>query len=641
MARYLVSFKRLTGRMDYFLRPFKPLLVYYVLKNYFQGSKERQRLNTLDISMGYECNMRCEHCSAQVMAQSNAQKLTLDDYHRLNKELDKLGLYRINITGGEPLLFPWLEELIKALKPARRHIKIQTNGTLLTEDRILSLKKAGVNAISMSLDSLDEKEFERFRGLDGSFKKIVNNINLVRKHGLQVSLGCVVTHQSINNGETEKLIRFAYEHKCHLLLNIAIAVGRWASQEEFLFDKHGDDRKRLNELLLKYSHVHTDHDIIGCPAAIRKLYLTPYGDIIPCPFLHVSFGNIKNETLSSIRNRVLENYPYYNSSFCPAAENCDVLEKWLKKLWDASVLPVDYRSVGALEEGNSGKIYILLPVHNRRNITENFIKCLVTQTYQNYHLVLMDDGSTDSTEDMVRKYIQQLTVLKGKGKWWWAGSLQQGVKWLFDHRVRPQDIILMINDDAEFGPEFLNKAVFLLNRHAGTLIQAMCYSRKTNLLLDSGRHISWKDMSFNPTSTIGQINCLSTRGLFLRAEALKVIGGFHPQLLPHYASDYEFTIRAHRKGLKLLTDPSLFLYVNEGSTGYRSLYESNVSSIMMKLFSRRNPSNPVTLLIFVLLACPWKYKMVSLMRLFAKGVRRIISILTRGNAHAVSADGGR
>ena len=76
------------------------------------------------------------------------------------------------------------------------------------------------------------------------------------------------------------------------------------------------------------------------------------------------------------------------------------------------------------------KVYIILPVCNRRNITQKFVECLKSQTYTNYHLILVDDGSIDGTEEMVRSQIESLTVIKGNGNWWWAGGLQQGVDWL-------------------------------------------------------------------------------------------------------------------------------------------------------------------------------------------------------------------
>ena len=104
-------------------------------------------------------------------------------------------------------------------------------------------------------------------------------------------------------------------------------------------------------------------------------------------------------------------------------------------------------------------IYILLPVHNRREVTARFIRCLRSQSYRRWHLVLVDDGSTDGTEEMVRGQVSHLTVLKGAGNWRWAGALQQGYRWLTAQRPLKHDITLIINDDTEFGPAFLARGL--------------------------------------------------------------------------------------------------------------------------------------------------------------------------------------
>src|SRR5450631_2537264 len=104
------------------------------------------------------------------------------------------------------------------------------------------------------------------------------------------------------------------------------------------------------------------------------------------------------------------------------------------------------------------KVYILLPVHNRREVTERFIDCLAVQIYSNYHLILIDDGSTDGTAEMAQAKIKNLTVLNGRGDWWWAGSLQQGINWLDQHGVRDRDIVVFANDDITFEADFFQKA---------------------------------------------------------------------------------------------------------------------------------------------------------------------------------------
>lgn len=271
------------------------------------------------------------------------------------------------------------------------------------------------------------------------------------------------------------------------------------------------------------------------------------------------------------------------------------------------------------------KIYILLPVHNRREITRRIIGCLNVQTYRNYHLVLIDDGSTDGTEEMVKEQIQSLTVIKGVGNWWWAGSLQQGYKWLKSQDLPLSDVVLIINDDTEFGGDFLERGVALLKKHEKTLLLAQSYSRQTNQLIDAGVHIDWRRLTFKQAVTPEQINCLSTRGLFLRAGDFFEIGGFFPKLLPHYASDYEFTIRAHCKGMKLTTDPTLRLWLDEKATGYHQLDKDvPLFASIKKLFSKKSQPNPISWTFFIILSCPWEWKILNLARIWLYTIYQII-----------------
>jgi GT2 family glycosyltransferase len=266
------------------------------------------------------------------------------------------------------------------------------------------------------------------------------------------------------------------------------------------------------------------------------------------------------------------------------------------------------------------KIYILLPVHNRKEVTARFIDCLTSQTYQDYQLILIDDGSTDGTEEMVEQVIQSLTIIKGTGQWWWAGSLQEGYKWFKTNQVNPKDIVLIINDDTEFEADFLEQALKILVNQPKTLLLAQCYSLQTNQLLDTGTYIDWTRLRFSPASNQQEINCLSTRGLFLRIEDFINIGGFYPHILPHYTSDYEFTVRAFRKGYNLISDPYLKIWVNELTTGYHQMKDNlwNVKQI----FSIKSPENPIYFSLFIILACPLQWKILNICRIWFGFSRR-------------------
>lgn len=249
------------------------------------------------------------------------------------------------------------------------------------------------------------------------------------------------------------------------------------------------------------------------------------------------------------------------------------------------------------------KLYIFLPVHNRKSTTERFVKSLLKQTFQNFTLILIDDGSTDGTSEMVLSYLPGTVVIEGKGKWWWGGSLHQGYKWLKKNASNGEDIALIINDDVEFEPDFLKKGIRFLETHEKALLLAQSRSIQTKELHDTGTKIDWKHFTFRNALEGEEIDCLATRGLFLRVKDFLTVGGFHPILLPHYLSDYEFTIRAKRKGFNLMTTPEVWLWMDEEKTGYHK-----VGSIK-QVFLKKSSVNPLYLLSFILLACPWRYRM--------------------------------
>ncbi|MBW8050453.1 MAG: glycosyltransferase family 2 protein [Cytophagales bacterium] len=272
---------------------------------------------------------------------------------------------------------------------------------------------------------------------------------------------------------------------------------------------------------------------------------------------------------------------------------------------------------------NKSKIYILLPVHNRKEITYQFIDCLKQQTCKNYHLLLIDDGSIDGTSEMVKENIDadKLTEIRGMGNWWWAGSLQKGYKWLLKKKINPDDYVLIINDDCILENNFLETGMSLLEKHPKTLIQAIALIAGQPDNEVGGIHADWKNLSFNQAKDFSEINCLSTRGLFLRFCDFIEIGGFYPKLLRHYTSDYEFTIRAFSKGFRLMTNHSLKLTINDSAAGGLTLdYKKSSWPFLKILLSRKYTENPIMWSMFILLSCPWKWKLVNIYKVWFRSL---------------------
>lgn len=275
-------------------------------------------------------------------------------------------------------------------------------------------------------------------------------------------------------------------------------------------------------------------------------------------------------------------------------------------------------------------LHILLPVHNRRETTARFVQALKRQSYQNYHLILIDDGSRDGTAALVTGEIGAATVIAGDGTLWWGGALQAGYDYLEARPETHEDFVLIMNDDTVFDPDFLGLGVGLLQQRLDTLLLAHCYSQQSGELLDSGTEVRWRTLTFAPAATPERVNCLSTRGLFLRVADFMKTGGFRPRLLPHYGSDYEFSIRAARKGLRLEAHPDLKLWVDEERTGHHDVLGERSLASLARLFSTRTVANPLRWSVFVLLACPWRWKALSLLRVWWGGSKLLLCICRQG-----------
>ena len=270
---------------------------------------------------------------------------------------------------------------------------------------------------------------------------------------------------------------------------------------------------------------------------------------------------------------------------------------------------------------NYVKVFVLLPVHNRKETTLRFIECLKEQFHKNLTLILIDDGSTDGTSDSVIESYDKTVIIRGNGNLWWAGALQKGMDWIRNNKVNSDDMVLIMNDDTTFEPDFISIGIKILLENKRALLTATGFNIKTSIPEDvGGYYLNWKNLNFIETFDLEKINCLSTRGLILRASDFLDIGRFHIKLLPHYLSDLEFTMRAQELGYKLIVKSEFKINIDFQLTGIRELdYKEDYIKFMKNMFSIRNAMNPVYWSSFVLLRSPWRYKLSNLVRIWLGG----------------------
>jgi len=143
------------------------------------------------------CNLNCIHCYARAVHQTQDTELTTEEGFNLIDDLATFGVPVLLFSGGEPLLRSDLPELTRYAVSKGMRAVISTNGTLITEEKAILLKDAGVSYVGISLDGL-EKINDHFRGVKGAFKKAVNGIKNCQKVGLKVGLRFTINKLNID-----------------------------------------------------------------------------------------------------------------------------------------------------------------------------------------------------------------------------------------------------------------------------------------------------------------------------------------------------------------------------------------------------------------------------------------------------------
>ena len=184
-----------------------------MMKNIFD--KYNRPVRDLRISVTDRCNFRCTYCMPkEVYGEAfkflpREELLDFDEIEKIAKSFAALGVTKIRLTGGEPLVRKNIEDLISKLSRIKgiEDIAMTTNGYLL-EPKIDSLLEAGLNRITVSLDAIDEITFKKMSDQDFDVNKVLSAIDTANKKGFdQIKINCVV-QKDVNEHSILDLINY-------------------------------------------------------------------------------------------------------------------------------------------------------------------------------------------------------------------------------------------------------------------------------------------------------------------------------------------------------------------------------------------------------------------------------------------------
>jgi GTP 3',8-cyclase len=185
------------------------------------GTTDRtgRALRDLRVSVTDRCNFRCRYCMPREVFGPDfafldrAELLTFEEITRIVRVAAGLGVRKVRLTGGEPLLRRGLENLVAQLAQVEGvdDLAITTNGSLLA-GRAVSLRAAGLRRVTVSLDSLDDATFRRLSDVALPLSRVLEGLEAARQAGFErIKLNAVVK-RGVNDHEVVPLARFARRH---------------------------------------------------------------------------------------------------------------------------------------------------------------------------------------------------------------------------------------------------------------------------------------------------------------------------------------------------------------------------------------------------------------------------------------------
>lgn len=284
-------------------------------------------LNNIFIDLTNRCNMKCFYCyNASSILDNPVVDLSLEALEKVILDSRAGKVSNWFLSGGEPLLYPYLDDLLQLFQNNGISPKIATNGSLLTPPIVDKLISYGVGSVQVSIDTLDENVFRRMNGANpGVLRKIQENLKYVIQSPLRTVVSSTIT--SLNYTTLPSLLLHLLDMGVDSYTTYLLTPGS-ISHQEAKYNLDNSELPGLTDRLLDCYHKNSQTKIVdinfpwflkseiykkwkeklelryhGCGAGIFTLSIKANGDASPCICQgseEFVFGNIKHATIDEI-----------------------------------------------------------------------------------------------------------------------------------------------------------------------------------------------------------------------------------------------------------------------------------------------------------------------------------------------------
>ena len=290
------------------------------------ATKEKYVPLVVSWNVTLRCNLKCSHCYINAAERKLPDELSTDAAKMLIHQIAEVSRPLLILSGGEPLLRKDIFELIRYGAARGLKMAMGSNGTLIDDRIARKLKEAGINTVSISLDSSIPERHDEFRGVKGSWKRAIGAIEALKANDILLQVNTTVTQQ--NYDEIDDIMSLAEKlgvENFHLFC--LVPTGRGAkihdispvTYENVIKNTFAKSTKhKLNVKpscapqfmrIAKEMGGNMKQWIRGCIAGLYYCRIYPTGEVTPCPYLPIKLGNIREKSFRDIwfNSKVLKN----------------------------------------------------------------------------------------------------------------------------------------------------------------------------------------------------------------------------------------------------------------------------------------------------------------------------------------------
>jgi len=273
------------------------------------------------IGLTNACPQNCEYCYNK---NRTGRVMDKDTIKRVIQDLKEMGVVWLGFTGGEPLLNKDIVEITESISRDCA-VKLFTTGCTLTKSLASDLKMAGIFSICISLDHWLEEEHDRGRRYPGAFKEALKAIDTFMDiGGVHISVSSVLSRHMIQSNQTEEFLQFLKGLGVHeaWLSEVKPSIEAfWDSnlviteEDRTKLMKIQDRYNKEGKITVNYLGHFEGKEHFGCNAGCKMVYIDAFGEVSPCVFTPMTFGNVQDKPIQDI-------FKEMKALFQPSRDRC-------------------------------------------------------------------------------------------------------------------------------------------------------------------------------------------------------------------------------------------------------------------------------------------------------------------------------